>query len=27
VLDTARQDGWTVASVRDDWSTVFAEVS
>ena len=26
LLETARAEGWTVASMRDDWSTVFAEV-
>ena len=24
VLDTARRRGWLVASMRDDWRTVFA---
>jgi len=24
VLDTAARFGWTVVSVKDDWSTVFA---
>jgi hypothetical protein len=25
VLETARAEGWTVVSVRNDWTTVFAE--
>lgn len=26
VLDRAKADGWTLVSVKDDWSTVFADV-
>lgn len=25
ILDTASRLGWTVASIRDDWTTVFAD--
>ena len=24
-LDLAKTDGWTVASIKDDWTTVFAD--
>jgi hypothetical protein len=24
-LETAKAEGWTVVSVRDDWSTVFTD--
>jgi hypothetical protein len=26
-LEQARSDGWTVVSVKDDWATVFADLS
>ena len=25
-LDTAKAEGWTVISVKDDWATVFADL-
>ena len=26
-LERARAEGWTIVSVKDDWSTVFADVT